>query len=584
MDPTAVYKSTAGTSKPQVAESPGPAMASDQVVVGDMPDQRAGLQPRRDLLAKLNRTSQGVSVAVLTGRPGVGKTQLAATYARARLVSGWRLIAWVDAHDGQSLLAGLTAVVEATALPADRPLHGADRPLHGTADAGQAVRRWLEDDGSRCLLVFDGAEDPAQLRPFIPSAGAARVVITASGEPGEKLGTTVPVNAFGGEEAVAFLNERTGLGDEAGAEAVAAALGQLPLALDQAAATIAGQHLDYATYLAKLRALAATGDLIAQADAEQRLYPPGVAEAVLLSLDAVRVADPLGVCTAIMEMMAMLGAAPVRCELLGAAGQAGALLGGGRRVAASMVDQALGQLSERSLLGFSHDGQDVSVHWLAARVVRGELARRGRLATAFRAAASALEIATGAVAPPAVGRPMSGQVTELLKTAGEHPEAVDEQVARRLMRLGLAVLSQLVERRDSMPLVITIGEPLAADLERLLGPGHPDTLNACNSLAVAYRTLGRSADAIPLVRKILIGRERLLGADHPSTLAARNNLAIAYRTAGRPAEAIPLFEENMAACERVLGADHPRTLASRHNLDLARQESAQGESAGETGG
>ena len=78
----------------------------------------------------------------------------------------------------------------------------------------------------------------------------------------------------------------------------------------------------------------------------------------------------------------MLSPAAVRRDLLRAAGQAGALLGGGRRVAAPMVDRALERLKERSLLGFSLDGQAVSVHCLVARVVRGELARRGRFVTA----------------------------------------------------------------------------------------------------------------------------------------------------------------------------------------------------------
>ena len=251
---------------------------------------------------------------------------------------------------------------------------------------------------------------------------------------------------------------------------------------------------------------------------------------MLLSLEAAQAADPLGVCTAVMEVMAMLSPAAVRRDLLRAAGQSGVLLGGGRRVAASMVDQALERLNERSLLGFSLDGQTVSVHCLVARVVRRRLARRGRLATACHAAAS--------------------------------------------------VLYHLVELGDSMPQAIVLGEPLVADLERMLGPDHPDTMNARNSLAVAYHTAGRTAEAIPLVQQILADRERLLGTDHPSTLASRNNLASAYRATGRPAEAIPLFEQNAAACERLLGADHPRTLASRHQLDLARQESTQAGNAG----
>ena len=347
-------------------------MANDQVLVGDIPAQPPGFQPRPALLAQLNRASQGPPV-VLTGTWGVGKTQLAAAYARARLVAGWRLIAWVNAGDSQSLLAGMAAVAEATGL-------SDGRSQRGTADAGQAVRHWLEADGNRCLLVFDDAEDLGLLQPFVPASGAARILITTAQEPLTELGTGVPVDVFSAEEALALLDGRTGLADEAGASAVAAELEYLPLALDQAAAVIAGQHLGYAAYLAKLRARPAEDYL----DREDQSAPPGVAEAVLLSLEAAQAADPLGVCTAVMEVMAMLSPAAVRRDLLRAAGQSGVLLGGGRRVAASMVDQALERLNERSLLGFSLDGQTVSVHCLVARVVRAGLARRGRLATHAR--------------------------------------------------------------------------------------------------------------------------------------------------------------------------------------------------------
>jgi tetratricopeptide (TPR) repeat protein len=575
VDPTVVHQAAATTGEPHAAERPARTVAADQVVVGDIPAQRHGFQPRPALLAQLNRVDQGPAVA-LTGTRGAGKTQLAAAYARARLAGGWRLIAWVSARDSESLLAGMAAVAEATGLPDG----GSQR---GTADAGRAVRHWLEADGDRCLLVFDDAENLSLLRPFVPATGAARVLITTAWEPVAELGTSVPVDVFSPEEALAFLEGRTGLADEAGASAVAAELGCLPLALDQAAAVTAGQHLGYAAYLAELRALPVEDYLVPNEDGEEQPYPPGVAEAVLLSLEAARAADPVGVSAAVMEVMAMLSPAAVRRDLLRAAGQAGALLGGGRRVAASMVDQALERLSERSLLGFSLDGQAVSVHDLVAQVVRGGLARRGRLAAECRSAASALEMSAEALGKPqdqVLVRAMLGQVTALLENAGALADEADEKLAGTLMRLRSLALHRLVELGDSMPRAIAIGEPLTADLERLLGPSHPDTLSALNNLAVAYHAAGRVADAIPLVRQILAARERLLGADHPSTLASRNNLASAYRATGRSAEAIPLFEQNVAACERLLGADHPRTVASRHSLDRARQESVQAGNAG----
>ena len=420
-------------------------------------------------------------------------------------------------------------------------------------------------------------EDPGLVRPFVPAAGAARVLITVAREPVAEFGTRVPVDVFSAEEALALLNGRTGLADEAGALAVASELGYQPLALDQAAGVIAGQHVGYAAYLAKLGAQPARDYLVRGEDGEEQPSPPGLAEAMLLSLEAASAADPLGVCTGVMELMAMLSPAAVRRDLLHAAGQAGALLGASRRVAAPMVDQALERLNERSLLGFSLDGRAVSMHGLVARVVRGWLTRRGRLATAGRTAASALERSAAALAEPrdhAAVRELLGQVTALLDNAGASA-GDDQELAAMLMRLRILALHDLIELGDNLPRAIAIGEPLTADLERLLGPDDPDTMRSLNDLARAYREAGRVADAVPLVERTLAARERQFGADHPSTLASRNNLASAYRATGRPAEAIPLFEKNVAACERLLGADHPRTLASRHNLELARRESAQ---------
>ena len=540
-----------------------PEAASHQVVVGDIPLEPPGFRSRADLLAKLDRTEARVLVIYpATGLLGLGTTQLAAAYARAKLADDWRLVAWVNAAETGSLQAGLAAVAEATGLTDG----GSGRDI---ADAGQAVRHLLETDGDRCLLVFDDVADPEALRPFVPADGTAQVLITSTRQPTANLATAVPVDVFSADEALSFLTGRTGLDDEAGAAAVAAVLGHLPLALALAAPVIRGQRHGYARYLDRLQTIPTevflTGD-------DGQPYPHGVARAVLLSLAAIRAADKTGMCTRVIEIMAVLSAAGVRRELLHVAGRAGVLASGGHRVEAALVDRVLEWLSDRSLLTFSLDGQTVMMHRLVAQVVRDGLVRRRRLGAVCWVAASVLEAHAIAVAGsqdrPAV-RGIPQQVTALLDHTAELAGEADEELAELLLRLRFIALYHLIELGDRAPQAIAVGEPLTADLERLLGPGHPDTLNSRNSLAAAYLAAGRVADAIPLFEQTLVVLQRQLGPDHPDTLTSQNNLASAYQDAGRVAEAIQLYEQNLAVRERLPGPDHPSTLNSRGNLAAA---------------
>jgi tetratricopeptide (TPR) repeat protein len=537
----------------------------DHVVVGAIPQQPPGFQPRPDLLARLNRAGPGVSV--LTGRPGVGKTQLAAAHARAKLTWGWRLVAWVNAGNTGSLLGGLVGLAEAIGL--------SDGIGHEAADAGRAVRRWLETDGDRCLLVFDDAEDPDLLRPFIPAGGRAEVLITSAQPLVVNLGTRVPVEVFSPDEALAFLGGRTGLADERTAAALAAELGYLPVALTQAAAVIAAEHLEYETYLERLWSLSVEEYLTAR---HEQPYPRRVARVVLLSLDAARAADSAGVSTRVMEITAVLSGAKVNRELLHAMGVAGVLASRGDAVAAAVVDRALTQLAERSLLAFSLDGQTIIAHRLVTQMVRDELLHKQRLTAVCRAAASVLEARAAALAGSQdrhAARDILEQVAALLDNASGPASQTDEELAKALLRLRFFALYHLIELGDNAAQAVAVGQQLTADFERVLGRHHPDTLNSRNSLAAAYQLAGQPAAAIPLFEVTLATQERVLGPDHPDTLTSRNNLGAAYQLAGRPAEAIPLFQLTLAARERVLGADHPKTLNSRGSLAAAYRDAGQ---------
>ena len=530
------------------------------VVAGEIPQEPAGFQQRLDLLTAM--AGPGVrGLVTLTGMRGVGKTQLAAAYARARLAERWRLVAWVSADTEGGLLAGLAETAAGLGLVV------ADGDALG---AGKAVRHWLEADGVRCLLVFDNAADLRLLRRFLPAAGQSQVVVTSNNRAIASLGTGVAVGVFSVAEAVTFLTTRTGQADTAGAAELAAELGCLPLALAQAGAVIAAQHLTYAAYLERLRRLP-VGDLLVAEEAGD--YPAGVPAAVLLSLEAVQAGERGTACAAVMDLTAVLSPSGIRRDLVHAAAAVGLPGRNGPLppLTAEEADAVLARLAGGSLLTFSVDGSVVTAHRLVMRVIRDSLAASGALAGVCQAAAELLDTRASSIRErrqpdrPAA-RDLVGQVLALADSADACPPGTSLDTA--ILQARWQALALLTELGDSMAQAITVGEQVTADHERVLGSDHPDTLASRGNLANAYRAAGRTGEAITLHEQTLTAMERVLGPDHPDTLALRSNLAIAYRAAGRTGEAVGLDEQTLAASERVLGPDHPDTLKSRNNLAI----------------
>lgn len=299
------------------------------VVAGDIPGLPPAFQSRNAVLSLLaeDQNGQGMGrVFAVTGMRGVGKTQAAAACARQRIAEKWRLVAWVNADTAEAVVDGLSAAAAAAGIP-----RGVDHP-----STARSLRHWLEADGYRCLVVFDDAADPDMLRPYLPVAGQASIVITSTSRPITALGAEVPVGLFTSSEALAYLEQRTGLDDAEGAAGIADELGYLPLALAQAAAVIKSQRISYRTYLGQLRDLS-IDDYLPRTSEDP--YPRAAAAAILLSLRTADAADSSGLASALMGVIALLSPAGVPRDILRAA-DAHLALGGPASVDAVLARMA----------------------------------------------------------------------------------------------------------------------------------------------------------------------------------------------------------------------------------------------------
>ena len=547
-----------------LAEPSGP--AGKQVVVGEIPSKPVAWQARPDLANQLAVLAEGGGPAVVcavTGIHGVGMTHVAAAYARARVAEGWPLVAWVVAESRGQLLSGLDELASRVGV----------RPADGDSGvAAQAAKEYLRGCRYRSLLVLDNVTDVDMVAEWLPDRGRCQVVITSARRGVESLGRPVVVDRFSDVQAVAYLQERTGLADDLGAMRVAGEVGHLPLALAQAAPVIARQHLSFALYLQRLKAFPLDEYL-------RRLpgdpYARGASAAIALAVHEVESQEGDGVTSRLLELLAVLSPAGVDRQILYAAAPFLTSQADGTKPASlASVDSALGVLDELSMVSFSVGDRAVIVHRLTGRVVRDRTARRDRVACVVHAAASALRECEIPHAQAWQHRQAGAHLVEQVNalwdslTAAQIPPEQYAGVAGLVIERRMWTVLHLMTVED-LARAIEAARELVADCAGVLGPDHPDTLSLRDTLAQAYASSRRLTKAMTLHDQNFADRLRVLGPDHPDTLTSRDHQAVAYILSRRPAEAITLLERNLADRLRVLGPDHLDTLTSRDHLALA---------------
>jgi hypothetical protein len=436
------------------------ARAPGAVVVGEIPRQPQGFVDRatvRQLSDALGEPGVAV-VCALTGLRGVGKTQVAAAYARSRVAAGDGLVGWVNAESRDDLLVGLARIAARV---------GVADPDGDSLKSAQRLREHLETRPGAGLLVFDNAVDPDALLEFLPAVGDTRLVITSTDRGFTEYGRAVEVAAFRRAESVAYLRQRTDIDDETGAAEVAVELGDLPVALAQAAATIRGQRLTYPRYLQRLKSVP-VAELLGRAAGQG--YPRATAAALLLSIETTENQDPAGVTANLLRVVAVLSPEGVRRDLLHTLDVPGTD-GSGE----GATDAAVERCVRGSLLSWSVGADSVIMHRVVARVLRERDRASGRwshtLATALDMLEPHLFDESGAWGKRDLGSELVSQIEALWEATTVEPPDDPDVMARELGSRSWGV--RQLDAAADLTRAIELGLRVTADYEGSSAPTTP---------------------------------------------------------------------------------------------------------------
>jgi tetratricopeptide (TPR) repeat protein len=518
------------------------------IVVGRIPREPPAFVHRTAIatLAAAAESGRAAVTCAVTGLRGVGKTQVAAAYARSRIAVGHGLVGWVNAESSDVLLTGLARVAEYL---------GVADPEGDSLESANRLREHLESRNGTGLIVFNNASDPDTLLPYLPAAGKTQLVVTSTDRAFSDWGTPIDVAEFDRAQSVSYLTGRTGLEGGFDADAVAEKLGDLPLALSQAATTISRRHWTFKRYLTELIQIP-VDKLLGPVRGDE--YSHSVAAAMLLSVQSAEDADQTGVTGLLLRVLAALSPDGVPLSLLKRLAHAQAV----------DLDAILELCVTTSLLTWAGTGDAVIMHRLLGRVLRERDQEAGRWLETVRAALDSIEpgLFEGEHTIPQHTQETGLAVQiEVLWDAYTHSGVPDLLLAERLLRARSRAVQLLTTAADASR-AAAIGTSVLADAVRILGDDHPDTLASRSDLAYAFLSTWRMQEAIPLYEQAIADSIRVLGRDQPATLASQSNLAQAYRYAGRLAEAIELLEQVLADRIRVLGEEHPDALNSRNSL------------------
>ncbi|WP_055491865.1 FxSxx-COOH system tetratricopeptide repeat protein [Streptomyces sp. TP-A0356] len=516
-----------------------------------IPPRNHNFTGRDELITQLHARLEDRRAAIVPqaffGLGGVGKTQLAVEYIY-RYQSQYQLIWWINAEDPAVVRSSIAALAPHLGLQAP----SGDEALPLVLNAlrlGSPYRRWL--------LVFDNADRPEDLEEYFPS-GEGHILITSRNQSWAGHAHPVSVDVFSREESIRFLQRRVPGMPAEDASRLAEALGDLPLAIEQAGAWHAETAMSVDEYLQLLREHASR---LLDTSVPSG-YPHSVVATWNLAMERLAQRNPAAV--QLLRLCSCMAPEPISWSLLRSAAFAPlpSPLAEALRdpVELGLATREIGRLA---LARIDHRSNSLQMHRLVQAVLFNQMTPQEQEDTYH--------------------------LTHVLLAAADPQDPEDNDNWRRYAELRPHIRpTRAVEcdYREVRDLVInevrylylhgdyTGGTELAEftrkEWQQRLGEDHPQTMRITRSYANLIRNFGRFEEARDINADLLERTRRVFGEDHEETLAIANSSAGDLRVLGDFEQAAGRDADTLERLTRSFGRDYPLALmsAANHALDL----------------
>ncbi|MGB3458436.1 MAG: FxSxx-COOH system tetratricopeptide repeat protein [Halobacteriota archaeon] len=482
----------------------------------------------------------------ITGMGGVGKTQLAVEYIY-RHKTEYRVIWWVRSEELATMAADYASLAVDLNLP--------EKDSTDQTEIAKAVKRWLEHNPG-WLLIFDNAQDPGEIRNYLPQGGAGHVIITSRNPLWGGVAKLMPARVFDRAESIEFLCKRTGQEDKKAADALADELGDLPLALEQAGAYIETTGISLSEYQELFQSRRKE---LWEDESHPPDYPDSVATTWSLAME--QVSQESQAAADLLNLCAFLAPDDISLELL-----CGGVEHLPEPLAATTADKlamnrAIKALRQYSLIDTS--GESLSVHRLVQAVVRDRLSEDDRkrwTETVVRLLSSAFRFDSDDVR---TWHQCSRLLPHALAAAthAESREVAPDVTSHILNQTGMYShgRAEFAEAKVLFERALTLAE-------EAYGPDHPEVATDVNNLGSVLRALGDLKGAKELFARALKIDEEAYGPDHPHVAILVNNLGSVLQDLGDLKGAKELFARALKIDEEAYGPDHPQVARDVNNL------------------